>query len=156
MRDQIAVAQNRLTAARSRLPRWWAPVTVALVVLAGCVALAAVDPVRRAELSPGCPFRNLTGLDCPGCGATRAVYALTQGDPARAIDHNVLVIAVLPVLAWAWIGWLATTLGRRASSPTLPPRVSLGLAGVVLVFWIGRNLPGLAWLGSTASWSVGT
>ena len=27
-----------------------------------------------------CPFKYLTGIDCPGCGFQRAVIALIQGD----------------------------------------------------------------------------
>ncbi|MGY3214951.1 DUF2752 domain-containing protein [Mucilaginibacter sp. HD30] len=27
-----------------------------------------------------CPFKYITGLDCPGCGFQRAVLALVQGD----------------------------------------------------------------------------
>jgi hypothetical protein len=27
-----------------------------------------------------CPFKYLTGIDCPGCGFQRAVIALVQGD----------------------------------------------------------------------------
>jgi hypothetical protein len=128
---------------------------VAAVALAGCVTLAVMDPARRGELSPGCPFRTLTGWDCPGCGGTRAVYALTQGQWLRAVDHNVLVVALLPLLAWAWTGWLAHTRGRRPLVPTLSPAATYGLVGVVSTFWIARNLPGLEWLGSMATWSLG-
>jgi hypothetical protein len=27
-----------------------------------------------------CPFKYITGIDCPGCGFQRSVVALTQGD----------------------------------------------------------------------------
>lgn len=27
-----------------------------------------------------CPFKNLTGIDCPGCGFQRSVVALLKGD----------------------------------------------------------------------------
>ena len=49
--------------------------------LAGvAVAWAAVAVLRPADSGPTpCPWRNLTGLDCPFCGATRAAASLAQG-----------------------------------------------------------------------------
>lgn len=137
----------------ARRPAWSGPVGVAAIATVGMGVLAWLDPAVRAEVLPGCPFRTVTGLDCPGCGATRALYALIQGDVVTALDHNVLVVAILPVLLWAWAGWLAATVGRRARPPTLPARVSASLAAVVTVFWVVRNLPwsSVAWLGSAAA-----
>ncbi|MEX0706159.1 MAG: DUF2752 domain-containing protein, partial [Nitriliruptoraceae bacterium] len=100
-------------------------------------------------LPVGCPFRAVTGLDCPGCGATRALYALTQGDVLRAVDHNVFAVALVPLLAWAWVGWLRHRLDRRPTPPTLAPVTIHGIAIAIAVFWVVRNLPGMAWLASS-------
>ncbi len=122
--------------------------TVAAGALVACVSLVAFDPTRRS-LPGGCPFRAITGLECPGCGATRAVYALTQGDVLRAVDHNVLVVALVPLLVWAWSGWLRHRLGRRPTAPTLAPVTIHGIAVTIALFWVARNLPGMTWLASS-------
>jgi hypothetical protein len=40
-----------------------------------------------------CPFRNLTGLPCPGCGLTRAVYHLAHGDFRQAFACHIFAPA---------------------------------------------------------------
>lgn len=32
-----------------------------------------------------CPFKYLTGIDCPGCGFQRSVIALVQGDLSKSL-----------------------------------------------------------------------
>jgi hypothetical protein len=91
---------------------------------------------------PVCPTQTLLHLDCPACGGTRAVRSLVTGDVAGAIDHNVLLVLALPVLAFVGVRWLPgrSVVPRRSALPAL----------VVLLatFTVLRNLavPGLAWL----------
>ncbi len=47
--------------------------------------------------SPACFFYNFFGLPCPGCGMTRALLAVLQGDLTRAWQNHPLFI-LLPLL----------------------------------------------------------
>jgi hypothetical protein len=137
---------------RWRPPPTAAPLAVGALAVGVCVVLAVVDPEDRTLWTPRCPFRAATGLDCPGCGGTRAVAALVRGDLPAALSHNVLTVVLLPVLLWAWAGWLAFRAGRRPSRPELPTRAAWTLAVLVPLFAVLRNLPWgpLSWLASGA------
>ena len=45
-----------------------------------------------------CPLRALTGIACPGCGATRAAAALLQGDLRAALALNPFFVLALGAL----------------------------------------------------------
>ncbi len=127
------------------------PLAAAAGALGVCVLVSVVDPNVEGSLGV-CPFRAVTGgLDCPGCGALRCLRAVTRGDVGRALDHNLLVVALLPLLLVALVSWWRVETGRsrRVWLPPLP--VSVGLAIVTPVFWVLRNLPVGAWLGSGAA-----
>src|SRR5450432_1487151 len=47
---------------------------------------------------PVCAFHSLTGLNCPGCGATRALYALLHGNLRLALKDNALFVVLLAML----------------------------------------------------------
>jgi hypothetical protein len=70
-----------------------------VVGLAAAALVVLASPlVGLVPLS--CPFKAVTGLPCPTCGATRAVLAFLHGEWPAAFRLN-------PLLALAFLGWLA-------------------------------------------------
>jgi hypothetical protein len=125
-----------------------APVVAGGILLAGCVALAVVDPTHGP---PICPFKAVTGLDCPGCGGTRALHQLFTGHLGAALSYNLLAVVILPVLLWGLFTSLTKVLGgpRWRSVSIARPWIWIAFAGVA-VFWVVRNLPvaPFDWLGT--------
>ena len=114
-----------------------------LLVAVGAVAwLYAVDP-SRAAVMPQCPFRLLTGWDCPGCGFLRATHALLHGRPAEAWAYNPFLVVSLPYLLlllateYVWRGprrqqWRRVLEGRP---------VVWGYLAAAVLWTLWRNLP---------------
>jgi hypothetical protein len=50
-----------------------------------------------------CLFKGIFGIDCYGCGITRAVLSGVQLDFDSAINYNKMVIIVLPLLIYKWL-----------------------------------------------------
>lgn len=50
-----------------------------------------------------CLIKNIFGVECPGCGITRAIISAIQLDIIKAIDYNKIVIIVLPILIYVWV-----------------------------------------------------
>jgi len=50
-----------------------------------------------------CLFKNIFGIDCYGCGITRAVLSGLHLNFEDAINYNIMVIIVLPLLIYIWI-----------------------------------------------------
>ena len=102
-------------------------------------------PPAESNLYPACLFHQVTGLHCPGCGASRCLYALSHLDAAEAIHQNVLVVMALPFAGWwtarAWWRWLWQAPARPMKS--VGTWVYWSIAVVIILFGVLRNLPWL-------------
>lgn len=105
------------------------------------------DPFRTDV--PLCAVYHLTGLYCPGCGATRAVHALLDGDPLLALRNNVLIVVALPVVAGVLVLWAARRVQGRTLDPP-PQAVVVLLAVLALVFAVLRNIPAFWFIAPTS------
>lgn len=106
-------------------------IVVVVGVIVGVVVLWSFDP-RSAGFFPKCPMFLWTGLQCPGCGTTRALHALVHGDLAAAVRFNPFTMALLA------LGVI------KLATPPLPRPWRAPVAVVVFVaaavFGVARNL----------------
>ncbi len=115
---------------------------VLLSALGGVAVLLCVRSPHQPGSYPPCPFYALTGLYCPGCGTLRSLHALLQGDVLQALAYNSLAIVLLPFVIGSLVWGIVVELRRPREAvrpwPAWPLRVLLGL---ILVYWILRNVP---------------
>jgi hypothetical protein len=91
---------------------------------------------------PACPFRALTGFNCPGCGTTRALHQLLHGNVVAAFELNPLTILLLPVLVYGLVSFTRSAItGRAMPEVSLPPKLLWFSVFLVFGFWVFRNTP---------------
>lgn len=98
--------------------------------------IGSVDPHRPGAVFPFCPFKVLTGWNCPACGGLRMTHDVLHGDLAAAVVDNVFLLIGLPMLA-LWAVW---RIRRGEQWFTTPVMVVVGFSAVV--WTIVRNMPG--------------
>lgn len=107
------------------------------VVLAGALGyVGLVDPHNTNSVYPLCPFKWLTGWNCPLCGGLRMTHDLLHGDLLAAINDNVFLLVGIPLLA----GWLLFRRHQGKSPLPIPPTVTIIVAAIA--WTVLRNLPG--------------
>ncbi|WP_405094892.1 DUF2752 domain-containing protein [Micromonospora sp. NBC_01412] len=126
-----------------RSPRWAVPLAAL-----GCVGLGVAyallsDPTRAApDAAPSCLLKLTTGLDCPGCGGTRALWYVLHGDVPAAARHHFLFVFALPFLTYLFVAWAGKqAFGWRLPEPQISSKLIGGFLALWLVFSVARNLP---------------
>ena len=129
----------------SRANQWFGLAVAALVAMGGAAVLFFFNPSTHS-FYPTCTFHRLTGLNCPGCGMTRALYALLHGEVKTALRDNALLVIGMAVFAVRGL-WLAIQRFRGCSAGVLFPMGYLWpLLAIAVVFAVLRNLPPFSFL----------
>jgi Protein of unknown function (DUF2752) len=112
---------------------------ILISVLAVLAVLFVIDP-SQVHFFPACPFHQITGLDCPGCGSTRAVHALLHGQLVAALHFNAMLVVSLPLFAWLGFRFLQ---GQIKGKPqvVIQPIWAWCFLAAWAAFGVLRNLP---------------
>lgn len=89
-----------------------------------------------------CIIHETTGLYCPGCGITRMIVSLIQGNLKAALHYNTALFFLLPILAVILIFQMIQYIKKGKIKISAALNVFLILTIIILVlFGILRNLP---------------
>ncbi|MBN2894174.1 MAG: DUF2752 domain-containing protein [Bacteroidales bacterium] len=116
-----------------------------IVVLFFIIIYAVFDPYK-VDFFPKCPFLVLTGYKCSGCGSQRAIHNLLNFNLIGAMKENLLLVIFLPYIIVGAI--LDFTRKKYPKHQKIHDKLFSGKAvwivfGIILVFWIGRNIIGI-------------
>jgi hypothetical protein len=121
------------TSSRGRL---YGALGTGAVLVGGLAYVGLGDPHSQSFVFPACPFKAMTGLNCPACGGLRMTHDILHGDLAAAVVDNVFLLVGLPMLAaWLLVRW-------RRRQPLMPVPAIAVIAVAAITWTAVRNLPG--------------
>jgi hypothetical protein len=102
-------------------------------------------PPAAYSFYPRCPVFTYLHVECPGCGATRALAALLHGRLVDALHYNALLVLLLPFLiAFFAHSYISILRGQDLAWPRIPVPAVHFLLWATFAFAIFRNaLPAL-------------
>jgi len=118
----------------------WSIALILIIILA--ILYRTYNPTGNIYF-PKCPFLELTGFKCPGCGSQRAIHYLLNFDILNAWKENALLVVSIPYILTGLIfdslknpnryilKWRKTLFGQRAIFVIL---------FIIITFWIVRNI----------------
>lgn len=140
--ERVSVLKPKL---KFGLPPWRLAAVLGLAALAAGVLWIRHAGREPRAWYPPCPLHATTGVLCPGCGSARTLHDLAHGDIMAAAGHNILIVALAPLLA-GWAAWaLWRGLAQNLPPPSAPPHTAKITLVVVVVFTVARNLPWWPW-----------
>ncbi|CAM2831490.1 DUF2752 domain-containing protein [Mycobacterium intermedium] len=107
-----------------------------MLLIPALVYVGLADPHNASSVYPKCPFKFLTGWDCPGCGGLRMVHDLLHGDLVGAVNDNAFLLIGIPLA----VLWFLVRRHRGPASLWLPATIFVVVASVA--WTVVRNLPG--------------
>jgi hypothetical protein len=87
-----------------------------------------------------CPFRLLTGLPCPGCGLTRSIGVLAQGNLQLSLNfHPLGIVIVFIALLIMFFPIRFQKIVEEITKLSLKIKLSLSL-NLLIILWIWNFL----------------
>ncbi|MGD9621240.1 MAG: DUF2752 domain-containing protein [Mycolicibacterium sp.] len=105
-------------------------------VVGGLAYVGLGNPHNPGFIFPPCPFKAMTGWDCPACGGLRMTYDVLHGNFSAALVDNAFLLIGLPML----LAWVLVRRGRGRPLSTVPTLVVIIVAAAA--WTVARNLPG--------------
>lgn len=107
-----------------------------IAAAAGAWVLYTFAPAAY-DFYPRCVFQSMTGLDCPGCGITRAMHHLLHGRLDEAFRLNPMLFVLGALVLYS----LPSIFRRQTPRFLMSPTFAWSSFAVLTTFWIVRNTP---------------
>jgi len=98
---------------------------------------------EKFHLFPKCPFKLLTGYECPGCGSQRAIHYLLNLKIANAIQANALLVFSIPYILFLFFTELLRfkiDFFMRLHKISHSTKAIWAVFVIVVFWWLVRNL----------------
>ena len=118
--------------AADQIIRFSVVIVVATIICAGVFYhLFEIDFITHLPTRSLCPFHAITGLDCPGCGMTRAMISLGQLKFGAAVGYNPFSVPLFILMTLCvWPGKFPSFLQHQT--------LSIFMFILVVLIWLMR------------------
>lgn len=99
------------------------------------------------KIAIACIFYEVTGLYCPGCGITRSIISLIEGDLYQAFRYNQIVFVDIPIIVITSIIDFIYKDNKKVKKVT--NIIYIMLLVITLTFGVLRNIPYFSFLAPT-------
>ena len=113
--------------------------SVSIIAIIGLFLVKNFNPEEESFFIP-CMFHKVTGLKCPGCGMTRAMHYLVNGNIKKAIWYNLMIIPGTFVLIYSGYRYIKY-LVKNEEIVNSPLEIILKIfLAILILFMIVRNV----------------
>ena len=118
--------------AADQVLRFSVVIVLAIITCAGlCFHLFEIDLIAHLPARSLCPFHALTGLECPGCGMTRAMISIGQLKFGAALGYNPFSMPLfILMILYVWPGKFPSFLQHQT--------FSIFMLFLVVLVWLMR------------------
>jgi len=101
----------------------------------------------HGKIAIACVFYEITGLYCPGCGITRSILSLIDGNIYQAFRYNPIIFIDIPLIIITSIIDFIYKDNKKVKKVTNVIYIMLLI--ITLVFGVLRNIPYFSFLAPT-------
>lgn len=114
-------------------------VILPFILFAACLIASRLFLNISESLHYVCPSYMITGILCPGCGATRALASLLKLDFVSSLRNNpIIIIMCISLLVW-YLQLLMKTFGINKKIIPESKVFYITAAGIIIIYFVIRN-----------------
>lgn len=98
------------------------------------------NPAQSTGKFIACFSKQISGLDCPGCGGQRAFHELLNGNFIKAAKQNILIYIFAPLLGYVFLTFTLKPFKIILPELNISTKKLVAILLLILVFSIFRNI----------------
>jgi len=87
-----------------------------------------------------CPIKMFLNINCPGCGCTRCIYSLLNGNLIKALKYNAAAVFLVILAFLRWIEKIFSLFGKAIKLIPRSNAFTYIASGTAVAYFILRNL----------------
>lgn len=113
-------------------------ISLFIIAVIGIILVKVYNPEEESFFIP-CMLYKLTGIKCPGCGMTRSVHYLVNGNIKQAIWYNLMLIPIIFLVVYALYRYILFLVkNEEIINKSLENLLKVFLA-IIILFGVTRN-----------------